>query len=217
MMLDTFGILTVGATAAALLLVGPGSRTSTLWNRMAVGLLAGAWIGLVIALTASGAIDNLAIFFVVFLVSLILAPFFWRDVPSQTIVALNVLRLLGVLFLLLVQTGQLSGPFPYFAGIGDMITGGVALFIAFTIRGQNVNDGRLLAWNAFGLLDLFVAVFLGITSGNGTPLQVFHVGAGSAAISTLPWSLIPLVFVPLFLAGHVLIFMRAAARRTAAA
>lgn len=119
-------------------------------------------------------------------------------------------RILGVSFLLLAFAGQLGGPFPYFAGIGDIITGAFALPTALSMGGKGATDLRVLAWNAFGLLDLVVAVALGVTSGNGSPLQVFHIGAGSTAISTLPWSLIPLVLVPVFITGHMTIFARAA-------
>jgi hypothetical protein len=58
------------------------------------------------------------------------------------------------------------------------------------------------------LLDLVVAVSLGVTSRNGSPLQLIHAGAGSAAISTAPWALIPLVLVPLFIIGHLVVFAR---------
>jgi hypothetical protein len=56
------------------------------------------------------------------------------------------------------------------------------------------------------MLDLVVAVSLGLTSSNGFPLRLIHGGAGSAAITTLPWSLVPLVLVPTFLIGHGIVF-----------
>jgi hypothetical protein len=56
------------------------------------------------------------------------------------------------------------------------------------------------------MLDLVVAVSLGLTSSNGFPLQLIHGGAGSTAITTLPWSLVPLVRVPTFLIGHGIVF-----------
>ena len=217
MMLDTFGVVTTGASLAAVVAATLGGRAAPLWNRTVLVALAGAWIGLVVALTASGHVRDFPVFVALFAASLIAAPFVWRGAASQTIVALNVLRLLGVSFLLLAYAGQLGGPFPYFAGIGDMITGAFALPIALSMRGEGVNDPRVLAWNAFGLLDLVVAVTLGVMSGNGSSLQVFHIGAGSAAIATLPWSLIPLVLVPVFATGHVLIFARAATARRAIA
>jgi cytochrome bd-type quinol oxidase subunit 2 len=61
-------------------------------------------------------------------------------------------------------------------------------------------------WNWFGTLDLFAAVALGVTSANGSPLQLIHAGAGSEAIQSLPWSLVPTVLVPFYLIMHGIIF-----------
>jgi hypothetical protein len=35
---------------------------------------------------------------------------------------------------------------------------------------------------------------------------MIHAGVGSAAITTLPWSMIPLVLVPAYLIGHGIVF-----------
>jgi hypothetical protein len=58
------------------------------------------------------------------------------------------------------------------------------------------------------VLDLVVAVTLGITSAQDSPLQVFHVGAGSTAIQTLPWSFVPTVLVPFYLITHAILFVQ---------
>lgn len=216
-MLDTFGAVTAGASLAAIVAATIGNRPAPLWNRAVFAAVAGGWIGLIAALTANGDAKDFRVFVALFAASLIAAPFVWRGVASRTFVALNVIRILGVEFVLLAFAGALGGPFPYFAGIGDMVAGAFALPVALSMRGENANDPRVLAWNAWGLLDLLVAVALGVTSANGFPLQVFHAGAGSAAISALPWSLIPLALVPTFMIGHIMIFVRAAsAQRTIA-
>jgi hypothetical protein len=106
----------------------------------------------------------------------------------------------------LADAGRLSGPFPYFAGIGDVITAALAIPIARIATTASVADPRVVAWNVFGTLDLIVAVALGITSQNGSPIQLIHAGAGSAAIATLPWALVPMVLVPTFLIAHGIIF-----------
>lgn len=125
------------------------------------------------------------------------------------LIGLNVWRLAGGFFLLLAAEGRLSGPFPYSAGWGDVITGALALPVAWlALRGQ----GRTLVWtwNAFGMLDLVVAVAFGIISANGSPLQIIHAGEGSEAVQVLPWSLIPTVLVPMYLIVHGIIFARLA-------
>ncbi|HTV93367.1 MAG TPA: hypothetical protein VMG98_11685 [Verrucomicrobiae bacterium] len=203
-MLETFGIVTTGATLAAVLTATLGARPDALKHRTVLAGLAGAWIGLVAALTASGYVKGLPVFGALFAVSLVAAPFVWRDVAPRTIVAINVLRVLGISFLLLAYAGQISGPFPYFAGIGDIITGLFALPTALRLSNKGIADPGVMTWNAFGLLDLVVAVALGVTT-------------RPAAIGTLPWSLIPLVLVPVFVTGHIVLFARATAMRRAIA
>ena len=67
-------------------------------------------------------------------------------------------------------------------------------------------DRLIVAWNAFGALDLVVAVTLGIMSRNGSPLQLIHAGVGTTAMTTLPWSSVPSVLVPFFLIAHAVVF-----------
>jgi uncharacterized membrane protein len=121
---------------------------------------------------------------------------------------------LGIFMLLAGITGEMSGPFPFSAGIGDILTGLFALPVA-RIAARNPGDRRVLEWNIFGALDLVVAVFFGITSVGSGPLQIFHVGVGSSAIRTLPWAMVPLVLVPAYLIGHGLVFARLRAARSA--
>jgi len=40
-------------------------------------------------------------------------------------------------------------------------------------------------------------------------LHLIHAGVGSAALVTLPWSLIPLFLVPFYLIGHGIVFAQA--------
>jgi hypothetical protein len=129
--------------------------------------------------------------------------------PMPFLIGLNVWRVAGGFFLLLAAEGRLAGPFPTSAGWGDIITGVLALPVAWlALRGQ----GRALvwSWNAFGMLDLVAAVAFGIISANGSPLQIINAGEGSEAVQVLPWSLIPTVLVPMFLIVHGIIFARLA-------
>jgi hypothetical protein len=132
-----------------------------------------------------------------------------NEIPLPMLVGLNVVRLGGILFVLLAFTGRLSGPFPYFAGWGDVITGAWAIPTAWlAMHETSLRDRAVLAWNAFGMLDLIVAVSLGLISRDGSPLQLIHAGVGTAAMQTLPWVFIPTVLVPFFLVVHGIIFAR---------
>ena len=54
-------------------------------------------------------------------------------VPTETLIGLNAMRVFGAFFLLLAAAGRLSGPFPYSAGWGDVITGLMAIPLAMRV------------------------------------------------------------------------------------
>lgn len=124
-------------------------------------------------------------------------------VPLPILVGLNALRLGGLFFLLLYTDGRLSAPFAPSAGIGDMITGAVAIpLAAMPAFGLNVRRIWLSLWNAFGTLDLVIAVFLGVLSAPGAPFRIFTEGPGTMAMTTVPWVFVPAMLVPIFLLIH---------------
>ncbi|MGO9743035.1 MAG: hypothetical protein ACLPN5_16290 [Roseiarcus sp.] len=135
-------------------------------------------------------------------------------IPTSLLVGLNSMRMLGALFLALAATGRLSGPFPYSAGLGDVITGVIAVRLALALaRGTPDLDAAIRSWNIFGALDLFAAVGLGLASADGSPLHVLQVGVGSAAMQQLPFSLVPTVLAPFYLITHGIVAAQLAARR----
>jgi hypothetical protein len=214
-MLEILRTLTLGATAgtlfAAVLTALPIRRGA----RLALGAGVGAWIALVVSIVGSGAASEspfvVPLFFALPLAATGLAATTagarsaMMAIPMPLIIALNTWRVLGVFMLLAASAGTMSGPFPYSAGIGDIITGIFAIPVA-RIAAKNPHDIRILEWNVFGALDLIAAVFLGMTSIDGGPFQLIHAGVGSAQVTTLPWALIPLVLVPTYLIGHAIVF-----------
>src|SRR5262249_52429974 len=151
---------------------------------------AGAWVGLAGVGAGAGAISNpqtvLAMFAAPLIVAATLALFFpaarhaFGAVPLPMLVGLNVIRLCRVLFVLLAIAGRLSGPFPYIAGWGDFITGALAIPVGWLmVKERPLRNIVVLVWNTFGMLDLIVAVTLGLISRNGSPLQLIHAGVGT--------------------------------------
>jgi hypothetical protein len=191
--------------------------------KLALAGIAGLWIGLAAAASASGwlTITNpfpiIGIFVATPLVAAAIATL-WSGarvgllgLPTRLVIGLNIGRVFAVLFFLLAMQGKLAGPFPFFAGWGDIITGIFAVLLLSAV-GTN-HRGALKAWNLFGAADLVLALFLGVTSGEGSPLQLFHSSAGSAAMQHLPWSFVPTVLVPLWLIMHATIWAQLRARR----
>src|SRR6266849_7871293 len=120
------------------------------------------------------------------------------SVPLPALVAVHAGRVGGLFFLILYFDGRLSAPFAPAAAIGDMITGAVALLLAPALAlGFEIRSAWLRAWNAFGALDLAVAVTLAALSAPGTPFRVFAEGPGTQAMATLPWVFVPAMLVPI--------------------
>jgi hypothetical protein len=130
------------------------------------------------------------------------------SIPMPVMVALNVVRVFAVLFLLLAAEGRLTGPFPYSAAWGDIITGVVAVPVLWLLKDEGARyTTAIAAWNLFGATDLVLAIAFGITSAEGSPLQLFS-GPGSEAMQHAPWSFIPTVLVPIWLILHAMIAVR---------
>ena len=219
------GMMAIGINLVALTSVLPGP----LAHRLSLAAIAGAWVGLATGLGAAGRLvfspdHPVPLVGVLFAVPLLtvgaLALKYPRmrstlmAIPMPLLIGINALRVLGVLFLLLAATGRLSGPFPFSAGLGDIITGAFAIPLALSVaRSQKAPVGAIMLWNIFGTLDLFAAVGLGITSAAGSPLQLIHAGVGSEAMQYLPFCLVPTVLVPFYLITHAIIAAQLSALR----
>ena len=188
--------------------------------KLALALAVGLWIGLSAAAGAAGMIAISKPFPVVgiFVALPLLAvgiAMSWPDgrramlsVPMPLMIGLNIGRIFAVLFFLLAAEGRLSGPFPVFAGWGDIITGVVAVPLLWLVNHEGTRRANAIAaWNLFGAADLALAITLGVTSAEGSPLQIFT-GPGSAAMQQLPWSFVPTVLAPFWLILHAIIWVQ---------
>ena len=223
-MLDIMGSILVGVALAAILTAIMSFVPLRLSSRLILAGAAGAWVGFAGAVAGAGALSNPLTVLVLFGTPLIAGAAIVLGVPAArrafsaiplpVLIGLNAVRLGGILFLMLALAGRLAGPFPYFAGVGDFVTGALAIPVAWlATRESGLRDRSVAAWNAFGAVDLIVAVTLGLISRNGSPLQLIHAGVGSAAMQTLPWAFVPMALVPFFLIVHGVIFARIGARR----
>jgi hypothetical protein len=213
-------VFDLGAVAAALT---PFARyvllaVAGLWSGLAVAL-AGGWV--LVAAAGIGPVPPVGVMLLAVLVAsaaaAALAPAVRHAMlalPLDLLIGVNILRVLGVFFLLLAAQHRLGGPFPYWAGWGDILTGLLAAPLAIAVARSSMPTSVAQAWNLLGTLDLIAAVTLGVTSANGSPLQVFDTGVpGPLAIQSLPWSLIPTVLVPFYLVVHGIIFAQLRQRR----
>ena len=128
--------------------------------------------------------------------------------------ALQVWRVLGVIFLVLLSQGQLPPLFALPAGLGDIAAGLAAPFARRLQKPGGRSSG--VVWNVFGLLDLIVAVGLGATANVG-PVQIFHANPSAAIMTGFPMALVPTFMVPLSMVLHILSLRYLLSARTASA
>lgn len=112
-------------------------------------------------------------------------------------------RLVGFTFVLLEARHLLPATFALPAGYGDMFIGATATLAAWQLTRHN-RRSTFITWQLLGILDLVTAVALGVTS----PFLNPH-GVPVTLMTTLPLSLIPTFFVPLFLIFHVICIAQA--------
>jgi hypothetical protein len=220
-MLDFLGIV---VTAALMVLVVNALLTFMDIARSAklmLAAVAGLWIGLSAAAASAGMLAIAKPFpvigiFVAFPLAAAAIATAWPgarkamlSVPMPLLVGLNIGRVFAVLFFLLAAEGRLAGPFPFFAGWGDIITGVFAIPLLWLAKdGGARHANAITAWNVFGAADLVLAIALGVTSAEGSPLQIFTAAPGSAAMQQLPWSFVPTVLVPFYLILHATIWVQ---------
>jgi hypothetical protein len=188
------------------------------WTLLALAV----WLGAAIATGAAGALNQpgrVPVVLAAFL-AIPIAGFgaahgaspafraFTQTIPLSLLVGSHLWRFVGLGFILGAITGVLPGGFGYPEGIGDVIAALGALILLPMVRRGTAPRGWLLAWNAFGLLDLLSAITMGVLYSESA-LGVLHTAASNTRLMTaFPVSLIPTFFVPLFILVHALIFRR---------
>ena len=119
---------------------------------------------------------------------------------QRHLILLNLWRLVGVIFLVLMARGEMPALWALPAGIGDVIVGATAPWIA---RRLERPDGKQMAiiFTLFGMADLVVAVGLGVMTSPG-PAQLFHTTPTAELATRFPLALVPTFLVPLAFVLH---------------
>jgi hypothetical protein len=223
-MLDVVAALFAGAYCLALVLALVWAPSLTMRIRLALTGAFASWLVAIFALTYVGAFvpgafgpipTGVAVF------SVALVPLFavWRSrrrvreallaVNPHLLVGLHAFRLGGIFFVLLALAGRVAPLFAFTAGIGDMIAGAVAL--AFVLRaalGYRVSARAVYAWNAFGMLDLVLALVTAVLSNPAVPIGLVAAEPGMGTMTTIPWVLVPAFLVPVLFLTHIIIGAR---------
>jgi hypothetical protein len=129
-------------------------------------------------------------------------------IPLPWLVAAQIYRVGGGIFLMLWADGRLPWQFALPAGIGDVTTGVVAVVVAILLA-QKAPDARRAAytWSFFGIADLVVAITMGALTSPGWP-HLLAFDAPNLLITSYPLVMVPTFAVPLALMLHGLVLWR---------
>lgn len=124
--------------------------------------------------------------------------------PESWLVGLQVYRVLGSAFLIGWARGLVPGIFALPAGIGDVLTGLLALPVAVALSAGTLEGRRAaFAWNVFGLLDFTIAVSIGLMISPG-PLQLIEPSIANTTVGLYPNVMTPAFAVPSSILLHAL-------------
>jgi hypothetical protein len=217
-MIDLIGYTALIALTIVIIASFTAYASGPALHRSVLAGIAGLWVGFSVAAASAGwmTVDKpfpLIGIFVATPLLLVLAAALhpagrriFASIPLQLMIGVNIGRIVAVNFFLLEHAGRMAGPFPFFAGWGDILTGLVAIPLSVAVASNATPSRRtvgvILAWNLFGTLDLLDAIILGVTTSNGSPMQLFNTPPGSAAMQVLPFAIVPSVLVPFYIAIH---------------
>ncbi len=143
-------------------------------------------------------------------------------IPLHWLVAAQVYRVGGGIFLVLWADGHLPWQFALPAGIGDVTTGIVAVVVAARLARNAIGaETATYTWCLFGIADLVVAIAMGAMTSPGQ-VHLLAPDAPNLLMTAYPLVMVPTFAVPLALMLHGLVLLRlrrdaAATRRLAAA
>ena len=129
-------------------------------------------------------------------------------IPLHWLVAAQVYRIGGGIFLLLWADGRLPWQFALPAGIGDVVTGCLAVIVA-ALLARNATGARRAAysWSLFGVADLVLALTMGALTSPGRP-HLLALEAPNLLITAYPLVMVPTFAVPLALMLHGIVLWR---------
>jgi len=130
-------------------------------------------------------------------------------IPLHWLVGIQLYRVVGGLFLIAYLQGEMPAEFALPAGIGDVLIGIAAPFVAVALARDGIERAwpRVLTWCMLGILDLVVAVTCGFLTAPSA-FQQLALDDPNAAITSYPFVLIPTFAVPASIILHVYVIGR---------
>jgi hypothetical protein len=131
-----------------------------------------------------------------------------NGVDLRWLIGVQLWRVAGAEFLLYYAQHQLPASFALPAGIGDVLVGLAAPFVAvLAASGSSTARRTVIGWCVVGIADLVVAVTMGVLNAPGK-FGLLASDVTTAPMLQLPLSLIPTFFVPLSILLHLIVLRR---------
>ncbi len=125
-----------------------------------------------------------------------------KGLSQRMLIGLQLIRPIGLVFVLEYWRGNLPGVFAHPAGWGDLLVGIIALVVLIRYRSQEIPNGAIKLVFTVGIADFVSAFFFGFTS-SATPFQLFAFDQPNQVL-LYPTGLIPLFLVPYAVIFHIL-------------
>lgn len=125
-----------------------------------------------------------------------------EGLSQRMLVGLQLVRPIGLVFVLEHWRGTLPGVFAHPAGWGDLLVGAITLGALLRYRHQNIPNRVIKFIIVVGIIDFSGAFFFGFTSSE-TPFQLFGFDHPNLVLR-YPTGLIPLFLVPYAVIFHIM-------------
>ncbi len=124
-------------------------------------------------------------------------------IPVHWFASIQIYRIIGLVFLLLEADGLLSTYFASSTGWGDIAVGVTAPFVGYLLwRDAKRFQAVGIAWCIAGIADLLLVLYKAVNSAPG-PLQSTAFDLPTIIIGYFPFTIVPLLVVPVSLILHV--------------
>ncbi len=124
--------------------------------------------------------------------------------PQHWLILLQIFRILGIVFIMLYLQGLLPALFAIPSGLGDMLIGGFAPIVAYWYwKKKNHYEHIVKIWNYLGIIDLLIAIGVGIILAIQVPIGVSLTTPSTEIMTIFPLVMIPAYAVPLGFVLHL--------------
>ena len=129
----------------------------------------------------------------------------------ENLVKIHIFRLIGSTFIILFLYNLLPPLFALFAGIGDILTAILSVFVVKAIKNKRTYARRLTyVWNTFGLVDILITSAMAIIF---TKISIDNNIQGVEILAEFPFCFIPAFAPPTIIFLHLLVYRKLSSKK----